>query len=157
MQRKMTPIARSSLLLDIVGEFWFQHLPDLCRGLVGDVNRGFDVERGFQVDVVAGGFRADFVFRLGLGVLWVRGGVETPHVGELTTEGLGETTWDFRRDGRGVFRVSLEYDDDLVCLGAVKSADRLMGYMLDGGERPDIGVETARIAALRGVPPYLPA
>src|SRR5574340_694360 len=23
----------------------------------------------------------------------------------------GETTWDFKRDGRGVFRVSLEYDD----------------------------------------------
>jgi len=69
---------------------------------------------------------------------------------------LGETAWDFRRDGRGVFRVSLEYDDDLVCLGAVKSADRLMGYMLEGGDRPDIGAETARIAALRNIPPYLP-
>lgn len=64
----------------------------------------------------------------------------------------GETAWDFRRDGRGVFRVSLEYDDDLVCLGAIKAADRLVGYMLRGGDVPDVGAETSSLAALRSWP-----
>ncbi len=64
----------------------------------------------------------------------------------------GETVWDFRRDGRGVFRVSLEYDDDLVCLGAVKSAGPLMRYILEGGEPPDVRAETGNLAALRGWP-----
>lgn len=64
----------------------------------------------------------------------------------------GETAWDFRRDGRGVFRVSLEYDDDLVCLGAIKAADRLVGYMLRGGDVPDVSAETDSLAALRRWP-----
>lgn len=64
----------------------------------------------------------------------------------------GETAWDFKRDGRGVFRVSLEYDDDLVCLGAIKSAGRLVGYMLNGGEMPDVRAETESLVALRGWP-----
>ncbi|MGB4440951.1 MAG: hypothetical protein WBJ62_01850 [Coriobacteriia bacterium] len=64
----------------------------------------------------------------------------------------GETAWDFKRDGRGVFRVSLEYDDDLVCLGAIKSADRLVRYILEGGEQPDARAETRRLAGLRSWP-----
>ncbi len=69
----------------------------------------------------------------------------------------GETAWDFKRDGHGVFRVSLEYDDDLVCLGAIKSADRLVGYMLEGGVRPDVSAETERLSSLRSTPGRLPA
>ena len=61
----------------------------------------------------------------------------------------GETAWDFRRDGRGVFRVSLEYDDDLVCLGAIKAADKMIDYLLRGGTLPDVGAETSGLAALR--------
>ncbi|MDO8847014.1 MAG: hypothetical protein Q7W51_01310 [Coriobacteriia bacterium] len=64
----------------------------------------------------------------------------------------GETEWDFKRDGRGVFRVSLEYDDDLVCLGAIKSAGTLMTYVLEGGDPPDVQAETGRLAGLRGWP-----
>lgn len=64
----------------------------------------------------------------------------------------GETEWDFKRDGRGVFRVSLEYDDDLVCLGAIKSAGPLVSYVLEGGEPPDVIAETVRLAELRGWP-----
>jgi hypothetical protein len=64
----------------------------------------------------------------------------------------GETAWDFRRDGRGVFRVSLEYDDDLVCLGAIKTAGRLVCYMLEGGDPPDVLAETGGLVALRGWP-----
>jgi hypothetical protein len=61
----------------------------------------------------------------------------------------GETRWDFRRDGRGIFRVSVEYDDDLVCLGAIKVADRVMDYLLDGGECPDLEAEARKLSALR--------
>lgn len=64
----------------------------------------------------------------------------------------GETAWDFRRDGNGVFRVSLEYDDDLVCLGAIKAAGRVLGYLLDGGDRPDIAAERDNLASLRRWP-----
>ncbi len=31
-----------------------------------------------------------------------------------------ETSWDFARDGRGVFRLRFDYDDDLVVLGALR-------------------------------------
>jgi hypothetical protein len=64
----------------------------------------------------------------------------------------GETEWDFRRDGHGIFRVVLEYDDDLVCLGAIKAADRLMGYVLAAGPAPDVSGEVERLGALRAVP-----
>lgn len=64
----------------------------------------------------------------------------------------GETEWDFKRDGRGVFRVSLEYDDDLVCLGAIKTAGPLVSYVLEGGEPPDVSAETGRLLELRGWP-----
>lgn len=61
----------------------------------------------------------------------------------------GETAWDFRRTGNGVFRVSVEYDDDLVCLGAIKTADRLMCYLLGEGELPDVEAATEHLASLR--------
>jgi len=64
----------------------------------------------------------------------------------------GETRWDFRRDGHGTFRVSFEYDDDLVCLGAIKTADRLMAHVLDGETAPDVDAETARLRGLRRSP-----
>lgn len=61
----------------------------------------------------------------------------------------GETSWDFKRDGRGVFRVSLEYDDDLVCLGAIKAACRVVRHALEGTEAPDIAEEARKLTALR--------
>ncbi|MDO9557084.1 MAG: hypothetical protein Q7J82_05825 [Coriobacteriia bacterium] len=61
----------------------------------------------------------------------------------------GETQWDFNRDGHGTFRVSFEYDDDLVCLGAIKTADRVMVHILEDTEPPDVEVETARLRDLR--------
>ncbi len=62
----------------------------------------------------------------------------------------GVTSWDFKRDGRGVFRVSLEYDDDLVAIAAIKAAASIVGYACDGGEAPDVVAEVRDIAALRG-------
>ena len=69
----------------------------------------------------------------------------------------GETAWDFRRDGHGVFRVSVEYDDDLVCLGAIKTADKVMCYLLGDGERPDVEAATQHLVSLRGWPGTRPA
>jgi hypothetical protein len=42
----------------------------------------------------------------------------------------GETTWDFATDGRGVFRVSLEYDDDLVALAALREGTGIVNGLL---------------------------
>lgn len=65
----------------------------------------------------------------------------------------GETQWDFNRDGHGTFRVTFEYDDDLVCLGAIKTADRVMAYILDDVMPPDVEAETTRLRGLRHVAP----
>lgn len=61
----------------------------------------------------------------------------------------GETEWDFKRDGHGTFRVSFEYDDDLVCLGAIKAADKVMAHLLEGMDAPDVEVEMGRLRDLR--------
>lgn len=61
----------------------------------------------------------------------------------------GETSWDFKSHGRGVFHVRLEYDDDLVCLGAVKAAQEVMRHLTDAGPRPDIAAISDALASLR--------
>ena len=61
----------------------------------------------------------------------------------------GSTSWDFARDGWGVFEVTIEYDDDVTCLGAVKVAAQVVDYVVSGGARPPIGREVRRLAALR--------
>ena len=63
----------------------------------------------------------------------------------------GETSWDFKRDGHGIFRVAFEYDDDLVCLGAIKAASKVMAYLTDGGPEPDTEAEAARLKSLRQI------
>jgi hypothetical protein len=62
----------------------------------------------------------------------------------------GETRWDFERDGRGTFRVCIEYEDDLVALGALKSAVPVVTWLVLGqGERPDVGDIAERLRAVR--------
>lgn len=66
----------------------------------------------------------------------------------------GRTAWDFARDGRGVFRVTLEFDDDLVAMGALDEAVRVVEWLLageDGGAAPDVDAVVARLARLRTV------
>jgi len=62
------------------------------------------------------------------------------------------TSWDFRRDGRGVFHVAIAYDDDLVSLGAIKLADAVLRHLLEGEQPPDLDAELARLRALRNRP-----
>ncbi|HEX9093947.1 MAG TPA: hypothetical protein VF902_08185 [Coriobacteriia bacterium] len=61
----------------------------------------------------------------------------------------GETSWDFRADGRGVFRVRVGYDDDLVCLGALKTAAALVNALADGAPSADVDAEAAKLRRLR--------
>jgi hypothetical protein len=58
----------------------------------------------------------------------------------------GRTDWDAARDGSGVYRISLEMDDDLVAVGAVRVAREVFEAALDGVPIPDV---ESRIAALR--------
>lgn len=85
---------------------------------------------------------------------------ELPHALEHVAEELmalsgsprtlrGETGWDFARDGHGVFRVALGYDDDLVALGALKAARELLESMATGGPVPDVEGEVERLHGLR--------
>jgi hypothetical protein len=62
----------------------------------------------------------------------------------------GETSWDFAADGRGVFRVRLAFDDDLVALGALKAASEAVAGSADGaGPAPDVEAEARRLRDLR--------
>ncbi len=89
---------------------------------------------------------------------------ETPHLLEHITIELmalggsprtlaARTTWDFARDGRGVFRVRIAYDDDLVALGALSEATHVVEWLL--GERddhPDLDAIAGRLKKLRSQP-----
>ena len=61
----------------------------------------------------------------------------------------GETSWDFARDGRGVFRVTLAFDDDLVGLGALKSAAEIVSALAEDREPPDAASVAGRLRELR--------
>ncbi len=62
----------------------------------------------------------------------------------------GETVWDFVTDGRGVFRVSVAYDDDLVALAALGEAAAFVNRLVAApGDAPDPADYVARVAAAR--------
>ena len=88
---------------------------------------------------------------------------ETPHLLEHVAEELmalagsprwlrGETVWDFGRDGRGVFRVALGYDDDLVALGALKEGLAVVDWLFSQAPRPDIDAVIDRLREVRRLP-----
>ncbi len=65
----------------------------------------------------------------------------------------GETVWDFSADGVGVYHVRLEYDDDLVCLGALRSSVGVVEWLFDPtAEKPDVDRIVTELAALRQLP-----
>lgn len=89
---------------------------------------------------------------------------ETPHLLEHVAAELmalagssrtlrGETVWNFKRDGQGVFRVRLRYDDDLVALGALKEAHAIVEWLLDPehAAEPDMEAAIAGLVAVRKV------
>jgi cyanophycin synthetase len=66
-----------------------------------------------------------------------------------------ETVWDFNRDGRGVYRVRLGYDDDLVALASLRGASAVVDWLLDPGAaaetRPDVEAIVGTSAAARAI------
>lgn len=63
----------------------------------------------------------------------------------------GSTAWDFTRDGAGTFRIALQFDNDLVAIGALKhAADVVRWAMSDVGERPDVERLAADLRTARG-------
>jgi hypothetical protein len=61
----------------------------------------------------------------------------------------GSTSWDFAADGPGVFRVAMEWDDDLVALGALSCAAALVRALARGEAPPDVVAEAVRLRGLR--------
>lgn len=88
---------------------------------------------------------------------------ETPHLLEHITIELmalsgsprslrGRTSWDFALDGQGVFRVSIEYDDDIVALGALKESIGIVDWLMVGSDvLPDVASSVERLRRLRGI------
>jgi hypothetical protein len=63
----------------------------------------------------------------------------------------GDTAWDFSADGVGVFRVRLDYDDDLVCIGALRNGVDVVEWLLGrSAEEPDVARIVDELVALRG-------
>lgn len=62
----------------------------------------------------------------------------------------GNTDWDFARDGRGVFRITLETDCDALGEAAAREAVALVGRLLDGSPAGDVAAVTRSLAELRG-------
>lgn len=61
----------------------------------------------------------------------------------------GETSWDFSADGRGVFRVHIGYDNDLVALGALRLGVEVVDWLMGEGARPELYLRAARLRAIR--------
>lgn len=64
----------------------------------------------------------------------------------------GHTAWDFARDGRGVYRISLGYDHDLVALAALREGASLLNLLCLAPDAP-VGLADIvdRISATRGL------
>lgn len=96
------------------------------------------------------------------GVLGELADTETPHLLEHIAFELmalagsprtlrGETVWDFAKDGPRTFRVRLEFDDDLVALGALREGVGVVEWLMAGrGDAPDIEAAVARLREVRG-------
>ena len=85
---------------------------------------------------------------------------ETPHLLEHiavelmvlsgSPRGLrARTTWDFARDGRGAFRITLPFDDDAVALGALRTASEIVDQLFGHKTRVDVGSAVEKLRALR--------
>lgn len=90
---------------------------------------------------------------------------ETPHLLEHVALELmalagsprdtrARTEWDFARDGRGVFRLTLGFDDDLVALGALRAGCAIVEWLLapDSAEKPDVDAAVSDLRDVRRVP-----
>lgn len=64
----------------------------------------------------------------------------------------GETSWDFARDGAGIFHVRLAFDEDVVALGALKEALAIVDGLFGVVDMPDVDLVAERLRRLRSQP-----
>jgi hypothetical protein len=105
--------------------------------------------RGHRCDNGAGAVFADEIADTEIAHLIEHAALEIAALAGSPDTLKGRTSWDFVADGPGVFRVSLEYDDDLVVLGALRAAAEAVGAVYGLGEVPDIPLEARRLRGLR--------
>jgi len=95
------------------------------------------------------------------GIITEIASTETPHLLEHVALELmvlagsprslrGDTRWDFATDGKGVFHVLLDYDDDLVALAALKEGALALPFLLGQGGAFDAPAVVCRLESLRG-------
>jgi hypothetical protein len=61
----------------------------------------------------------------------------------------GETRWDWDHDARGTFHVTLQYDDDVACLGAMKGAAAIVRALVAGDRAPSVDELVSDLRAAR--------
>lgn len=89
--------------------------------------------RGHRCDNGAGITFADEMADTEIAHLLEHVAVELMALSGSPTTLAGRTQWDFRADGHGVFRVLMEYDDDLVAIGALKEAMEIVDWLTGAG------------------------
>ena len=62
----------------------------------------------------------------------------------------GDTSWDFERDGAGVFHVSLDCPDDALCVGALSAAAQIVDDLARGVTPAAVDATVARLRLTRG-------
>lgn len=62
----------------------------------------------------------------------------------------GRTRWDFAADGRGVFHLTLEYDDRVGAEAALSFACEIADALADGAQPPDVPSFVRRLRSRRG-------
>jgi len=112
----------------------FEALPGLCHHLCGNPAAMGFLEESFDTET------AHLFEHVALELM-----VQAGSARDLK----GMTLWDAGRDGRDVFRVSLEYDHDLVCLGALKLAVATLERVVSAVPIGDLSAELNRLRSLR--------
>jgi hypothetical protein len=105
--------------------------------------------RGHRCDNGAGATFGDEIADTELAHLIEHAALEIAALADSPETLQGRTSWDFAADGPGVFRVSLEYDDDLVVLGALSVAADAVRAACGSGAAPDIETEARRLRGVR--------
>lgn len=62
----------------------------------------------------------------------------------------GDTSWDFERDGAGVFHVILDCPDDALCVGALSAAVRIVDELVRGVRPPSVDATVEGLRSSRG-------
>jgi hypothetical protein len=107
--------------------------------------------RGHRCDNASGVTFADELADTELAHLFEHAALEIMALAGALDTLRGSTTWDFARDGAGVFSVSLEHDDEGRARGAIDLAGEVVEWVTGGGEEPlDVRAGVRRLRRATG-------